>query len=344
MGQWHAEHGRRRRAGRVVVRAIEAFLEAGGKYRDIDKLKLGNALLDFGIDPLGYMSGIARLDGADADLTSELLADTLRLTHPDCHPPERQDLAHRVTQGLLALQPFVFPAPKPKPEPFPQPKQSDASSKPPRAALTKPSQVYPCPDCADTVPYFYCDACKAEWNKRQKAERDRANVKQRKWYAQRKARRGLGGKKACGVCGTDFEPKRADARFCSPACRQKAHRNAVTGSQGFSTEPLTTRNMLWREGILALLDRHSAVYLNDLLPKGRTRAQYQALCLVAAKLEAEGKVESIYFWYRIPGLKALVKPGYKIENRDNITRLKPDERLAAPAPAAARWLAPGAQP
>ena len=60
------------------------------------------------------MHGIASFNDADIELTSELLADALRLTHPDCHPPERQELAHRVTQGLLALQPFVFPASKPK--------------------------------------------------------------------------------------------------------------------------------------------------------------------------------------------------------------------------------------
>jgi hypothetical protein len=117
VGMWNAEHGRRRRTGRIVIRAIRAFLDAGGKYNDIDKLRLSATTADIGwfeIDPLGYMDGIARLDGADVDLTSELLVDALRLAHPDHHPPERKELAQRVTQGLLALQPFVFPAPKPK--------------------------------------------------------------------------------------------------------------------------------------------------------------------------------------------------------------------------------------
>jgi predicted nucleic acid-binding Zn ribbon protein len=32
----------------------------------------------------------------------------------------------------------------------------------------------------------------------------------------------------CAVCGKAFTPARADARTCSAACRQKAHRQRVT--------------------------------------------------------------------------------------------------------------------
>jgi len=39
VGKWNAEHGRRRRTGRIVIRAMKAFFDAGGKYDDIDKLK-----------------------------------------------------------------------------------------------------------------------------------------------------------------------------------------------------------------------------------------------------------------------------------------------------------------
>ena len=126
------------------------------------------------------MADIARLDGADVDLTSELLADVLALAHPDHHPPERKELAHRVTQGLLALKPFVFSAPKPEPEqPEPKPERRVR-----RASESKPSQpIYPCADCADTVPYFYCDACNAEYDKREREENERARAKQRAWYA-----------------------------------------------------------------------------------------------------------------------------------------------------------------
>jgi hypothetical protein len=60
--------------------------------------------------------------------------------------------------------------------------------------------------------------------------------------------------------------------------------------------------------ILALLDRHRAVYLNDLLPDNRTSAQYQAVSLIAAKLQAEGKIDTISYLCRYdhPGHKVLV--------------------------------------
>jgi hypothetical protein len=187
VGKWNAEHGRRRKTGRIVIRTIKAFLDAGGNYDDIDKLRAsaltgGGDLFGVHLDPLGYMDGIAQFDDADIELTSELLADVLKLTHPDHHPPERKELAHRVTQQLLALQPFVFPAPKPKPPP-------DLTSKPPtrpRKSEPKPSAPqYPCPDCADTTPYFYCDACRAEYEKRQLEEDERRKAKQREQYARR---------------------------------------------------------------------------------------------------------------------------------------------------------------
>jgi hypothetical protein len=192
VGAWNAEHGRKRRTGRIVIRAIKAFLDAGGSNEDIKKLTDCASFGDLDIfsehndftDPLGYMDGIARLDGADTDLTSELLADVLKLTHPDHHPPERKLLAHQVTQKLLALQPFVFPAPKQPPEPEqtePEPATSVHS-----APESKPSPPrYPCADCADTVPYFYCDACRAEHEKRTHEEGEHARAKQREWYARR---------------------------------------------------------------------------------------------------------------------------------------------------------------
>jgi hypothetical protein len=162
VGAWNAEHGRKRRVGRVVIRAMAAFLEAGGSFTDLDKLKLSASgfTKGFGVDPLGYTTGIASTDGETIEFTSELLADVLKLTHPDHHPPERQELAHRVTQELLALQPFVFPAPKPEPEPT-----SEPSIRARKKSKAEPSQAahYPCADCADAVPSEYCDACRAEW-------------------------------------------------------------------------------------------------------------------------------------------------------------------------------------
>jgi hypothetical protein len=228
VGAWNAEHGRRRRTGRIVIRAIQAFVEAGGQWADIDKLKNSALFAEADIaidlremsDPLGYMADIARLDGADVDLSSELLADTLQLTHPDHHPPERKELAYRVTQGLLALKPFVFPAPKPEPmEPKTPDYPADADvGFPPRSeeppSSTRPA--YPCSDCADTFPSDYCDACRAEYDRREQQETERRTAKQRAGYKRRRerklARRPL---RRCEECGAEFKRMRTDARYCS---------------------------------------------------------------------------------------------------------------------------------
>jgi hypothetical protein len=114
LGRWHGEHVRRRKWGGGVVRAIAAYFDAGGKYDDVDKLKIaagGKVYL------LGY--GTEDLIAQDApQLTSELLTRAISPTHPDKHPPERRELAASVTSELVVLQPFVFPARKkeqPKP-------------------------------------------------------------------------------------------------------------------------------------------------------------------------------------------------------------------------------------
>jgi hypothetical protein len=330
VGKWHGEHGRRRNRGRVVIRAIKGFIEGGGKWDDIDRLKLsamGRGLFD--LDPLGYMAGTADIASEIIELTSELLVDALNLVHPDLHPPERQELAHRVTSQLLALKPFVFPAPKPA-EP-PAAEQRNGSMK----GAREPSKLslrttYPCPDCADATPGEYCTACRAEWEKRQNEEHERERAKQRKWYARRKERRErLRAPTICATCGTDFKRKRKDARFCSDACRQKAHRKApVTDKTNARRTTLFIRDA--KRLILAAIDRHQAVFLNDLLPPERTNAEYQALCRAARMLEDHGEIESLTYWARFgkPGFRALHKPGFEIEYPDKIHRLKPDERVA----------------
>ena len=228
-GAWHAEHGRKRKTGRVVIRAIKAFVDAGGSVADVEKLKLTAILRDsaFGLggelDPLGYMAETAATADETVLLTSEVLAGALRLTHPDVHLPERRELASRVTQQLLALQPFVFPAAKPK---------TDAPYKPSRDNSVKVSvrnfekplhQRYPCPECSSAVPMDYCTACRAEWDKRRHEEQVLINARQRKWYAQRQARLTTGKPPTpCVACGTVINSKRKDARFCSGACRQRA--------------------------------------------------------------------------------------------------------------------------
>jgi hypothetical protein len=220
-GKWNAEHTRRRRAERVVVKALKGYFAAGGKLHghDFDKLKFAAAGMSFSDDKLDT--------GADfSDLTSELLDATIALTHPDRHPPERQDEANRVTQELLALKPFVFPAVKPEP---PKPKdENDACSKSHRDDFKQPSQpAYPCDDCRDTISSFYCDACRAQFDKgeeqkRERKERERLekNARQRKRYKECKQK----AKSAtCDSCGKKFEPKRTDAKYCCAACRQRAY-------------------------------------------------------------------------------------------------------------------------
>ncbi len=83
------------------------------------------------------------------------------------------------------------------------------------------------------------------------------------------------------------------------------------------------------DGHSALLDRHSAVYLNDLLPEGRSRAQYQQLCLTVAELEEHGQIEAVDHSSTDgirPGPKVLTKPGYTVGDR-GVTLLMGRERL-----------------
>jgi hypothetical protein len=242
--EWHAKHTRRRKFGRVVVKAMNLYLENGGRFTDLDKFKESLALARLGFkDPIVSAFAADEIGTDVGDITSELLADVLQLTHPDKHPPERQELAKRVTQELLALKPFVFPAPKPKPAPAYTPPRDD-SFKSRREPPKEPSQpAYPCKVCADTVLYYYCAPCKAEYEKRQEAKREAQRAKQREQYRRRQERkRWRRPKKPCEVCGSPVEAKRRDAKHCSPACRQRAHRQRVTDNLRVSAENLNTRD------------------------------------------------------------------------------------------------------
>ncbi|MDP3949598.1 hypothetical protein, partial [Microbacterium sp.] len=231
---WHAKYGRRRKLGRIVTKAIKAFFDAGGAYHDVDRLRLAASGVFFS-------SWDADTIGADVgDITTELLEATIRLTHPDKHPVERQEAAQRVTQELLALKPFVFPAPKKKPaEP-----QRNASEVVQCSPAKEPLRIeYPCELCADTVPYFYCNTCKTKWQGIQDKERERERVKRQKQYARRRQleifRRGA---LKCTVCGTEFKGKRKGARYCSAACRQRAHRERVTANELRAGEHVNSRH------------------------------------------------------------------------------------------------------
>jgi hypothetical protein len=222
-GEWNAKYGRRRKAGRVVIKAMKAFAAAGGSWSDYDKLKIAAggfslALAPWMADTLGAEVG---------DITSELLTEAIELTHPDRHPAELKEKAQRVTQELLALRPFVFPAPKPEPL-----AENDRRSKQTHDDLNKPSQpAYPCEDCEGASSSYYCDSCKVQWNKEQEdkrraedKERQEKNARQRDGYKRRRAYSTRLAKFTCATCSQPFKPKRRlDVKYCSPACRQRAY-------------------------------------------------------------------------------------------------------------------------
>jgi hypothetical protein len=229
-GEWNARHTRRQKWGRIIIKAMKMFEKEGGRWGDLDKLKVAAS----GLLSPNFFPGFEDTIGAEVgDITAELLDETLQLTHPDRHPLERRELAQRVTQELLALKPFVFPAPKPKPRP------SDASVWS-HAATAVSRNVYPCELCADEVPLFYCHPCRAEWEKRRQVELKREAAKRRERRARRRASQPPA---KCAACGSNIAvSRRKDAKFCSPACRQRAHRERVTANRGSAGDPPYNRN------------------------------------------------------------------------------------------------------
>jgi hypothetical protein len=265
LGKWHAEHGRKRKAGRVVIRAMRAYDAAGGDpFKDARNFALAASGIkhSFGFDPLGYLHGIADSPADEpVDLTKELLAEVLKLTHPDHHPPERRELATRITAELLALQPFVFPKVIPKPEPKTKPNPRHDSSVASPDNTTKTVTRYPCPECRSTTPYFYCRPCKMEYEARREKEQHKERAKRKGYAMKAKALRILRGPdRNCAGCGnslyseaidaaraklkkwpypesilkmlppSEIKKVRIDAKYCSDTCRQRAHRNSVTAT------------------------------------------------------------------------------------------------------------------
>jgi hypothetical protein len=47
----------------------------------------------------------------------------------------------------------------------------------------------------------------------------------------------------CQCCGEKFTPKRADARYCSNACRQKVYRKRVTDAASTQNEHIVFRTV-----------------------------------------------------------------------------------------------------
>lgn len=229
---WHAEHTRRRKAGRLVSKAISLYLREGGTGSAVSKLAR-YAGLDSGLSFIAReLSGIEPdTIGAElGDFSTELVDDILQLVHPDKHPEERRALAHRVTQAVLALRPFTFPAPVPKPEAPPETPVTDPVRESWRGlkdALEehRTKEPYPCEACLGHTPYFYCRACRAIWDERQAAKHAEENAKQRRRYQRRKELRSWEqAERVCAVCGAAMAAGRKDRRTCSATCRQRAQR------------------------------------------------------------------------------------------------------------------------
>jgi hypothetical protein len=308
-GEWHAKHGKLRKLSRIVMRAMQIYLREGGRSTDIDQMLSSVRLQSLGMKIGGYEP--EQIGSEAGDLTSELLADTLRLTHPDMHPPERGELAKRVTQELLALKPFTFPASKP--EPSKKNTASNTSSNSDREPLEKPSQPpYPCAECARTTPEYYCDPCRTRWDaedqkrrEHHQKDRERRNARQRQRYAERKRYQHiLRPPKICPACNMSFKPKRQDTRYCSQACRQRAY---VQRDGKSSDEPPEINNIENAVAAAFKAEPDNALTTNELCARiypeiGHVEKKHRVAVLSAAKQVIERQWndghEEAWDWFR----------------------------------------------
>ncbi len=172
----------------------------------------------------------------DDELSRELLDDAVALCHPDRHPAERAEQCHRVTAELLALRPFVRSKPPERNRKpgdgsadiatatDPQPSPDDGSATSRTRTDAQPSTGWPAGhSCAGTLPpAYYCDPCRARHDADRREQLDRDNASRRDLRARRRRARPAA---VCAVCDTTFTGCRADARYCSATCRQRAYRS-----------------------------------------------------------------------------------------------------------------------
>jgi hypothetical protein len=78
---------------------------------------------------------------------------------------------------------------------------------------------------------FCCDQCRAQ----HQSSRQAAVARERRAEARDVSR-------PCLECGEHFEPRRADSKYCSPACKQKAYRKRVTDNEYDSRVVFDSRN------------------------------------------------------------------------------------------------------
>jgi hypothetical protein len=130
-----------------------------------------------------------------------------------------------------------------------------------------------CETCAslDHIPYLEpvpCQGCgRLVCNETSYRDRRRITCSERcatkALYAEYRHRRAEArGTRVCPICNETFEPPRADAKFCSSPCRQKAYRRHVTDAEQDPGQKCKTRNAL-RVSNRSQVSRAEAVTVGD---------------------------------------------------------------------------------
>ena len=101
-------------------------------------------------------------------------------------------------------------------------------------------------------------------------------------------------RKKCAECGASFRTRRADARFCSGACRQRTHRLRSNDVHGLLQQVDATRRQYWKlvDQLRATLGWPKSKVLSDLL------AQF---------VDGQGR---IYLRGQLIGQGQLTRPGW----------------------------------
>ena len=187
-----------------------------------------SALGAFLPDALGYMAEAAVEEGETITLTSELLIEILRLVHPDMHPPNGANSPPGRPSNCWRCSRVCSPRRSPNRTGLARQCVTVLSTQirgVPRRRHSRATHVSiarrPCRS-------IIAPPAALSLKQGNEEERQREAAKQRQWYEQRKARRAKWMRpKPCAACGNDIKGKRKDARFCSPVCRQRAHRSVT---------------------------------------------------------------------------------------------------------------------
>lgn len=92
----------------------------------------------------------------------------------------------------------------------------------------------------------------------------------------------------CGLCGADLAGRRADARYCSPACRRKAHRLGRSRAAPDSAATV-------RYGASPAPSRPSTTHHMPTEPTATVRARSYLAASDAARIAAAARREGLSF-------------------------------------------------